>query len=60
VPPENRRVVLAAITDDGFALLQRAQRTHVEGVRRLFFSQLDQPSIDALGEAWRQLGRPAL
>jgi DNA-binding MarR family transcriptional regulator len=55
VPPENRRVVLATITDEGFSLLQRAQRTHVAGVRRRFFSQLDQASIDALGEAWRRI-----
>ena len=55
VPPENRRVVLATITDDGFALLQRAQRTHLAGVRRLFFCNLDKGSVEALGEAWRRI-----
>jgi hypothetical protein len=55
VPPDNRRVVLAAIPDEGFALLQRAQRTHLEGVRRLFFQHLDDDSIDALGTVWRRV-----
>jgi hypothetical protein len=41
--------------DEGFALLQRAQRTHLEGVRRLFFQHLDDDSIDALGTVWRRV-----
>ena len=59
IPPDNRRVVLAAITDEGFARLQQAQRMHLAGVRRLFFDHLDDSAVDGLIEAWRRVRPPA-
>lgn len=47
---EDRRVVLAIITDDGRAALQRALLTYAQGVRAHFVGPLSRPQLSALGE----------
>jgi len=55
VPPENRRLVLVEITDAGFALLQRAQRTHLAGVRQLFLRHVDDEAAEAMAATWTKV-----
>lgn len=49
--PDDRRGVIAALTDEGFALLERAAPKHVEGVRRLLVDAVDPDDYAALGRA---------
>jgi DNA-binding MarR family transcriptional regulator len=46
------RVVYAAITDEGRALLDRVLELHLEGVERRFFSRLSGEQISQLAELW--------
>lgn len=45
---EDRRVMLARITDDGFDTLRAAAPDHVASVRRHLFDQLDDEQIAAM------------
>jgi DNA-binding MarR family transcriptional regulator len=49
---QDRRVMLAVLTDDGYALLERAAPHHVASVRRHFIGLLDQSEVRALGSAF--------
>lgn len=49
--PDDRRVTLAVLTDDGMAKLRSAAPDHVECVRRNFIDQLTRTQIRQLGAA---------
>lgn len=46
--PEDRRVTLVRLTDDGFATLERAAPDHVASVRRTVFDALDGEQVGQL------------
>lgn len=49
------RAVVAILTDDGFDLLDRAARAHVEHVRELLFDTADPADIRGAGRAFRAM-----
>jgi DNA-binding MarR family transcriptional regulator len=49
---DDRRVVLAVLTDDGRALLEKAAPVHVEGVRRHLLDHWDRDQIRAVADAF--------
>jgi DNA-binding MarR family transcriptional regulator len=58
--PSDARGALAHLTPLGRERLDAARRTHLEGVRRLFLSQLDPEEQERLGDLWeRVVGRVA-
>jgi DNA-binding MarR family transcriptional regulator len=52
---DDRRGVVAAITDDGRAAARQAMDTYAQGVRTYFVGQLSRPQIAALGENCRRI-----
>jgi DNA-binding MarR family transcriptional regulator len=48
--PDSRRVTLVTLTDDGWAVLERAAPGHVEAVRALVFEGLSAEQVTALRE----------
>ncbi len=50
--PSDARGFNACITDAGRERFAAAQRTHLDGVRRLFIARLEPAQQDALGDAW--------
>jgi DNA-binding MarR family transcriptional regulator len=51
----NGRYVEAALTDDGFAVVEQAAPGHVEAVRRYVFDALDPSQVGALRDIGRQV-----
>ncbi|OYO11367.1 MarR family transcriptional regulator [Enemella evansiae] len=51
--PDDRRGVLARLTDAGYALLERAAPNHVTEVRRAFVDVVAPEDFEALGRAFR-------
>lgn len=51
----DRRVMLAVLTDDGLAVLERAAPSHVTGVRRHFIDLFSATEIRALGTAFTKV-----
>jgi DNA-binding MarR family transcriptional regulator len=49
--PDDRRGVVCRMTDEGFAALEVAARSHVDGVRRHLLDQMGREEFLALGEA---------
>lgn len=49
--PTDKRGIHAELTDDGFALLEKAARTHVDGVRRHFVDHFERDEFVRMG-AW--------
>ncbi|MBI5090461.1 MAG: MarR family transcriptional regulator [Actinobacteria bacterium] len=49
---DDRRVMLAVLTDDGYALLERAAPHHVDSVRRHFIDLLTSDEVKACGSAF--------
>ena len=49
--PHDRRGVLCVMTDEGFAALEMAARSHVSGVRQNLLDQMTREEFLALGEA---------
>jgi DNA-binding MarR family transcriptional regulator len=56
--PDDRRVVLATLTDAGQAKLVAAAPGHVTQVRRLVFDRLTPAQVDSLNEVARALADP--
>ena len=56
---EDRRGVIAALTDPGFALLESAAPTHVRSVRQFFVDVVDPDDFEALGRAMAAVARVA-
>ena len=48
--PSDKRGAFAELTDAGFAVLETAAPSHVEGVRRHLFDRLKPAQVAALGE----------
>ena len=55
--PSDARGALAHLTPAGRERLDAARRTHLDGVRRLFLSQLDPEEQERLGELWQRVVR---
>jgi len=53
--PGDRRGVFAVLTDAGFALLERAARVHVRGVRAYFVDVVSPEDFAAIGRAFAQV-----
>lgn len=51
--PDDRRGVLARLTDGGYRLLERAAPSHVAEVRRAFVDAVDPDDFEALGRVFR-------
>jgi len=51
----DRRVMLAALTDEGFAALEAAAPGHVASVRRHVFDHLDDAQVDALASVFEAI-----
>jgi len=51
----DRRVINAVLTDQGFAALETAAPTHVDGVRRHLFDHLSRTQVRQLGRILRSL-----
>ena len=47
--PDDRRGVIAHLTDEGYALLEQAAPTHVAAVRRILVDAVDPADFEALG-----------
>ena len=47
--PDDGRGIVATMTDEGFALLERAARSHVEGVRRYIVDICAPEDFEAMG-----------
>lgn len=54
---DDRRVMRAVLTDDGFAALERTAPAHVESVRRHVFDHLDREQVDAMASIFGALCR---
>lgn len=53
--PEDKRGVAAELTDEGFAVLDQAAPTHVEGVRKHLIDLLSSDEQVAMGEAFSRV-----
>jgi DNA-binding MarR family transcriptional regulator len=53
--PDDRRVMLAVLTDEGYSLLERAAPHHVDSVRRHFIDLLDPVEVKAFGSAFAKV-----
>src|SRR5580704_14155878 len=53
--PEDRRGVVAAITDDGRAIAQEATATYAAGIRAHFLGPLSRSQVVAVGENCRRI-----
>lgn len=51
--PSDKRGVYAHLTDEGYAVLERAARDHVETVRDFFIDVIDPDDLKAIGRAFR-------
>ena len=54
---EDRRVMMAKLTDEGRAALERTAPHHVASVRRNIFDHLDDVQVDALASIFRSIGK---
>ncbi|MCV7402912.1 MarR family transcriptional regulator [Mycobacterium fragae] len=52
---DDRRGVMASITDNGRAAARQAMITYAQGVRTYFLSQMTRPQIAAMGENCRRI-----
>ena len=57
--PEDRRGLLARITDEGRRRLAEARPTHLAGIRRLFVQHFDDDELRHLAEVWERV-RPGV
>ena len=53
--PEDRRGVVASITEDGRTVVRQAMVTYAHGVRSFYLGQLSRPQIAAMGENCRRI-----
>ena len=53
--PEDRRGLLARITDDGRKRLGEARPTHLAGIRRLFVQHFDDDELRRLADVWERV-----
>ncbi|HEY7487475.1 MAG TPA: MarR family transcriptional regulator [Streptosporangiaceae bacterium] len=55
--PSDKRGVLAYLTDEGFATLERASHDHVTSVRDYFVDVVDATDLEAIGRAFNAIIR---
>jgi DNA-binding MarR family transcriptional regulator len=55
--PDDRRGVLCALTDEGYAALEVAARSHVSGVREHMLDQMTREEFLAMGNSLEQVRR---
>ena len=53
---EDRRVMMAQLTDAGFEALREAAPSHVESVRRHIFDHLDDSQVEAMASIFAAIG----
>lgn len=53
--PEDRRVMLAVLTDAGFERLRESAPTHVESVRARIFDHLDASDVAHMASTWEAI-----
>ena len=53
--PEDRRGLLARITDEGRRRLAEARPTHLAGIRRLFVQHFDDDELRRLADVWERV-----
>ncbi|WP_445258663.1 MarR family winged helix-turn-helix transcriptional regulator [Nocardioides aurantiacus] len=56
--PDNARVVVATLTDAGFARVEEVAPLHVEQVRQVFFDRLSEEQVRQLREIFEAVGGP--
>jgi DNA-binding MarR family transcriptional regulator len=54
--PEDRRVMLAVLTDHGFERLRESAPVHVESVRRRIIDRLDAEQLAHMATTWAAIG----
>ena len=54
---EDRRVMMAMLTDEGRAALERTAPYHVASVRRHIFDHLDDVQVDAMASIFRSISK---
>ena len=57
--PDDRRGVIATLTDDGFALLETAAPAHVDSVRQVLVDVVDPADFAAVGRAMAAVNQVA-
>lgn len=57
--PQDRRGVIAILTDEGYALLETAAPTHVASVREVLVDVVDPGDFEALGRAMHAVNQVA-
>lgn len=57
--PDDRRGVVASLTDTGFALLETAAPAHVESVREVLVDVVEPADFEALGRAMHAVNKVA-
>ena len=57
--PNDARGFNACLTDAGRELFAQAQRTHIDGIRRMFLAALSDAQQDQLVAVWDQLAPPS-
>lgn len=57
--PNDRRGVIASLTDDGFSLLETAAPAHVHSVREVLVDVVDPADFEALGRAMAAVNKVA-
>ncbi|XVQ11177.1 MarR family winged helix-turn-helix transcriptional regulator [Spirillospora sp. CA-255316] len=55
--PNDKRGVFAHLTDEGFAVLERAARDHVETVRNFFIDVIEPEDLAAIGRAFTAVNK---
>lgn len=58
--PTDARGTFAVLTDEGLALLRRASRTHLEGVREKFLDRLSEDERRQLAACWERIRPEAI
>jgi len=56
--PDDRRGTYARLTPAGLELFERAQPTHLRGVRERFLGHLDERDLERLAGIWDKVGEP--
>ena len=58
--PQDGRVALASLTDDGLRQLRRAARTHLRGIREHFTGRLDETQLRGVAASLETIAGPHL
>ncbi|HZD02634.1 MAG TPA: MarR family transcriptional regulator [Actinomycetes bacterium] len=56
--PDDARLMLVRISEDGLRIVRRAARTHLRGIREHFSRRLDEEQLRAVGDALQTITGP--